>query len=56
VILDNAEQAKVTDGYYAVTTFSGTGDATTLHVFTYKALNAQPPDIVRLDYRWTDVK
>lgn len=56
VILDNAENKKVTDGYYAVTTFSGTGDQTTLHVFTYKALNQQPPDIVRLDFRWSDIR
>ena len=56
VILDNAEDQRVTDGYYAVTSFSGTGDAMRLHVFTYKSLNQQPPDIVRLDYRWSDVK
>ena len=56
VILDNADNQKVTDGYYAVTTFTGAGDETRLHVFTYKALNQQPPDIVRFDFRWADVK
>lgn len=56
VVLDNAEQKKVTDGYYAVTTFSGAGNETRLHVFTYKAMNQNPPDIVRLDFRWPDVK
>ncbi len=56
VVLDNADNQKVTDGYYAVTAFSGEGADTRLHVFTYKALNNQPPDIVRFDYRWADVK
>lgn len=56
VVLDNADRQRVTDGYYAVTAFSGTGAATMLHVFTYKAVNGQPPDIVRFDYRWDDVK
>jgi len=46
----------VTDGYYAVTEFSGAGADTRLHVFTYKALNGQPPGIVRMDFRWADVK
>jgi hypothetical protein len=56
VVLDNGENIKVTDGYYAVTTFTGGGDNTRLHVITYKALNQQPPDIVRMDYRWSDIK
>jgi hypothetical protein len=56
VVLDNADQQRVTDGYYAVATFSGEGAATRLHVITYKALKGAPPDIVRFDYRWADVK
>ncbi len=56
VILDNAEQQKVTDGYYAVPLFTGEGADTRLHVITYKAMNHEPPDIVRFDYRWSDVK
>lgn len=56
VILDNAEQKPVTDGYYAVPVFSGEGDAARLHVITYKAVNKQSPDILRFDYRWADVK
>jgi hypothetical protein len=56
VVLDNAEQSKVTDGYYAVTTFSGAGDETKLHVFTYKGVNQSPPEILRLDFRWSEVK
>jgi hypothetical protein len=55
-VLDNADHANVTDGYYAVTTFTGEGDATRLHVFTYRGLDRKPPEIVRFDYRWADVK
>lgn len=56
VVLDNADQQNVTDGYYAVAAFSGEGDATTLHVFTYKGQGGNPPAIVRFDYRWAEVK
>ena len=56
VVLDNAEQSKVTDGYYAVTAITGAGNEARLHVFTYKALDQKPPDIVRLDYRWAEIK
>lgn len=56
VVLDNADNQKVTDGYYAVTAFSGDGADTRLHVITYKAVGGQPPSIVRFDYRWADVK
>lgn len=56
VILDNAENKNVTDGYYAVPEFSGEGADTRLHVITYKGLGGEPPAILRLDYRWSDVK
>lgn len=56
VVLDNAELRNVTDGYYAVTAFSGHGAEERLHVITYKAMDQRPPDIVRFDYRWDDVK
>ncbi|MCX6953441.1 MAG: hypothetical protein NTV51_14930 [Verrucomicrobia bacterium] len=56
VVLDNADNQPVNDGYYAVTAFSGTGADTRLHVITYKALGGEPPGIVRFDYRWADVK
>ena len=45
-----------TDDYYAVPVLTGEGDDARLHVITYKALSSRPPDIVRLDYRWADVK
>jgi hypothetical protein len=56
VVLDNADHQRVTDGYYAVAVFTGEGSAARLHVITYKALKGAPPDIVRFDYRWADVK
>ena len=56
VVLDNADNQRVTDGYYAVTTFTGEADQARLHVFTYKALEGKPPTVVRFDYRWADVK
>lgn len=55
-ILDNADEKKVTDGYYAVGVFRGSGADTRFHVITYKALNKQPPSIIALEYRWEDVK
>lgn len=56
VILDNADNKNVSDGYYAVAEFSGEGADTRLHVITYKGTGGQPPAILRLDYRWSDVK
>lgn len=55
-VLDNAEEDNVTDGYYAVPVFSERDGTTWLHVVTYKGRNQQPPDIVRLDYRWAEIK
>jgi hypothetical protein len=55
-VLDNAEHARVTDGYYAVPWFRGTGADTLLHLVTYKGLNGQPPDLVHLAFRWDEVK
>ena len=34
----------------------GEGAEARFHVFPYKALDGKPPEIVRLDYRWADVK
>jgi hypothetical protein len=56
VVLDNADRQNVTDGYYAVPTFTGEGGEIVMHVFTYKALGGKPPDIVRFDFRWAEVK
>jgi hypothetical protein len=56
VILDNAEMQNVTDGYYAMPWFRGTGEATMLHIVTYKGRDKQPPDIVHFAFRWDEVK
>ena len=37
-------------------TFSGKGDVERMHVITYKAVKGAPPDIVRFDFLWADVK
>ncbi len=56
VILDNAANEKVTDGYYAVPIYGERDGRTVLHVFTYKGLNEAPCDLLRLDYFWDEVK
>ncbi len=56
VILDNADHRRVTDGYYAVAEFSGAGTDELMHIITYRGIAGAPPAIVRLDFRWADVK
>jgi len=55
-VLDNAGEEKVTDGYYAVPVFSERDSRALLHVITYKGTAGKPPDIVRFDYLWDEVK
>lgn len=55
-ILDNNDQAKVTDGYYAVPYFREAGGRTRMHVVTYKGIDRAPPRIIRLDYDWAEVR
>ncbi len=55
-VLDNAEYEPVTDGYYAMPWFRGSGSDTLLHVVTYKGRNSRPPDIIHLEFRWDEVK
>ena len=55
-VLDNAEHARVTDGYYAMPWFRGSGADTTLHLVTYKGRDSQPPDIVHFEFPWDEVK
>ena len=53
-ILDNAEKAPVSDGYYAVgQTTGGPGDER-LQVVTYKAVANGAPQLLRLEFRWRD--
>lgn len=56
VILDNAANERVTDGYYAVPVYSERDGKTVFQVFTYKGINNAPCDLLRLDYDWNDVK
>ena len=56
VILDNAERAKVTDGYYAVPYFQDRAERTWLDVITYRGVDGAHPDIVRLEFDWDEVR
>ena len=54
-VLDNAEQADVSDGYYAVVATTGEGGAARLHVITYKALAGGAPGLVHLKFKWSEL-
>jgi hypothetical protein len=56
VILDNAENERVTDGYYAVPYWQEGADKTFFNLITYKKIADRTPDILRLEYRWDEVK
>jgi len=49
-VLDNAEQGKVTDGYYPCPILVDTGEQTLLNIFDYRAILGNPPDIIRLQF------
>jgi len=55
-ILDNMEQANVTDAYYPAPYFRNVNGHTRLFVVDYKALNRQPPQIVEFEYLWDEVR
>lgn len=55
-VLDNAEGSPVEDGYYAQPYWRPGKQGTRFLVVTYKRANAAAPDIVRLEYRWEDVR
>ncbi|MBL9214478.1 MAG: exo-alpha-sialidase [Opitutaceae bacterium] len=55
-ILDNAEDGPVSDGYYAVTATTGAPDDERLHVLTYKAVAGGPTALVRLEFRWRELR
>lgn len=54
-ILDNAEEAPVSDGYYAVVHTTGRAPDQRLHVLTYKGVGGAAPQLLRLEYRWSDL-
>ena len=54
-ILDNAEEAAVSDGYYAVTATTDTGADARLHVITYKGLRGAPTRLLHLQFKWSEL-
>ena len=48
--IDNAEQGKVTDGYYPCPIIVDTGEQNLLNIFDYRAILGHPPDIIRLQF------
>src|SRR5258706_277388 len=55
-ILDNADEKNVTDGYYAMGIFRGAGRDLRFHVITYRGLDRSPPDLIQLEFRWSDLE
>ena len=55
VLLDNAEGAKVRDGYYAVPYWRKSGGKTLFNVVNYKA-ESGPPVIHLLEFDWEEVR
>ncbi len=49
-VLDNADQGKVTDGYYPCPILVDTGDEILLNVFDYRGILGNTPDIIRLQF------
>ena len=56
VVLDNAEEEFVRDGYYAVPYWQDRGGREFLNIITYKAVRDRFPDIVRFEFDWDEVK
>ncbi|MBM3860021.1 MAG: exo-alpha-sialidase [Verrucomicrobia bacterium] len=56
VILDNAENHNVVDGYYAVPWWQTRAGKTYFNLVTYKRIANRSPDIVRMEYDWDEVK
>jgi len=56
VILDNAERAAVSDGYYAQPYWTGERGDERFQVVTYKGMKGEPPSILRLEFDWEEVR
>lgn len=56
VVLDNAENQRVADGYYATPFWHRRANRTFLNVITYKMITGRKPDIVRFEYDWDEVR
>jgi len=55
-VLDNADRANVTDGYYPMPYFVERRGKTYFRVVDYKGMNHQPPHIVEFEYLWNEVR
>lgn len=56
-ILDPLSGPPITDGYYAMHYFRNDGNEERFNVVTYRRTNEQKnPDIVRLEFNWSDVR
>jgi len=55
-ILDNEDEAGVTDGYYGSPQWWEQDGKTYFDTVTYKGLNGNDPDIIRLRFRWNEVR
>lgn len=56
VVLDNAENQRVVDAYYATPHWQSRKGKTYFNVITYKSVFGRMPDIVRFEYEWDEVK
>jgi hypothetical protein len=56
VVLDNAENQRVVDAYYATPFWQSRKGKTYLNVITYKSVMGRMPDVVRFEYEWDEVK
>lgn len=56
VVLDNADLAPVTDGYYAMSYFRPDAAGEQFHIVTYRGRAGAAPDLVHLAFRWSDLK
>lgn len=55
-VLDNAEAANVTDGYYPAPYWVERGGETYLRVVDYKGIDRRPPEIVEFEFKWSEVR
>jgi hypothetical protein len=56
VLLDNAEGAPVSDGYYAAPYWQQRDARTYFNVVTYKRMENRMPDIIRIEFDWDEVR
>ena len=55
-VLDNAEAANVTDGYYPAPYWVDRDGETYLRVVDYKGTDRRPPEIVEFEFKWAEVR